>query len=645
MPFLKNLLATVWIAVAAPLQASSIQFEKLPIDEALRKAKVEGKFIFVDFYASWCAPCRKMEQEVFVDDQVGNYFNEHFISIRVDTESEQQAYVEATNVSALPTLLFYDPKGRVVYRNEGYMSAQQLLEVAESLVNLNDRLADYQKNDRKTENVHSYAMSMRWVSPTKARAAARKYLVQLDEKKYNEEMNWELIDTYVDPMDRVLFPRVAKSTLLQENRKVGYAAFMEKSMHKLLEYAIKRKNSSILRGRERYIKTYHTFLSDKDSLLLMGNLLYAAEHEVEDYPNLMRTYVEKYVSASSSNYSLIAYELSNKYFQESVLDYAKELANKSIELEPNLYAYLALSNLHERLIEYKAAYAYLLLAYQYADDEQQDALSTLEKELKAKMEFELRSGVSLVENLEDDGRFTLGAGTQRLMYGYPVPQSTSHFIINVNGKLGSNTTSRPGLDKLKGVTKYSGAAGTPKVVTTYDYGGVSITQTLMPVNKEGEEITEGLAQYYKVSYALKTDKVRTSKIGLMVLFDTMMDDNDACPISADGRLIKKEVGFRGKTIPNELLFYRTENDTSDLVGSALLSDWEATTPDAMIIGRWPYLHKVNWGLRPESVPYGDSAYILLWENKSLNSRNELSFVTYYGLPHWKKPMFAIDHEK
>jgi len=140
---------------------------------------------------------------------------------------------------------------------------------------------------------------------------------------------------------------------------------------------------------------------------------------------------------------------------------------------------------------------------------------------------------------------------------------------------------------------------------------------------------------------MSTKKIGSKKVGLSLLFDTMMDDNDACAIAAKGKIIPHEYQFSGKSIPSELLFYRTPNDTSDLMGAALIDELEATKPDLMVVGRWPFLHKVEWKFKAEKVKYGDSAYLLRWQNRFLNNKKPLTFITYYGLPSWKQPQLRV----
>jgi thiol:disulfide interchange protein len=54
--------------------------------EAFDRAKQENKPIFVDTYASWCEPCKWMDQNTFSQTTVGDFFNKNYISWKVDVE-------------------------------------------------------------------------------------------------------------------------------------------------------------------------------------------------------------------------------------------------------------------------------------------------------------------------------------------------------------------------------------------------------------------------------------------------------------------------------------------------------------------------------------------------------------------------------
>jgi hypothetical protein len=70
-------------------------------DEALAKARREDKLIFLSVGYSSCYWCHVMERESFMDDEVANYLNEHFICIKVDREERpdvDDVYMTALHV-------------------------------------------------------------------------------------------------------------------------------------------------------------------------------------------------------------------------------------------------------------------------------------------------------------------------------------------------------------------------------------------------------------------------------------------------------------------------------------------------------------------------------------------------------------------
>ena len=76
------------IAVILPLSsfAQGVDFKELSLQVALALAGKEIMMIFIDFYTTWCGPCKMMSSEVFTQEQVGTYFNRVFVNMKVDAE-------------------------------------------------------------------------------------------------------------------------------------------------------------------------------------------------------------------------------------------------------------------------------------------------------------------------------------------------------------------------------------------------------------------------------------------------------------------------------------------------------------------------------------------------------------------------------
>lgn len=117
-----------------PSEEPGIQFSSARWAEVLKQAKAQKKVIFLDAYASWCGPCKMLQKQVFTQRTVGEYFNKRFINVKMDMEKgEGPALSQVYPLEAYPTLLFIDGNGRVVKKAIGYMSADDLLDVAKSV--------------------------------------------------------------------------------------------------------------------------------------------------------------------------------------------------------------------------------------------------------------------------------------------------------------------------------------------------------------------------------------------------------------------------------------------------------------------------------------------------------------------------------
>ena len=128
----KILLLTVfltWIgSITLAQNNQGIKFEKGTFSEILAKAKAQKKLVFMDVYASWCGPCKRMASEVFTQKKVGDYFNATFVNAKFDAEvGEGRTIATRYGVNAYPTFLLLNGDGKLVGKMVGGSPADEFI--------------------------------------------------------------------------------------------------------------------------------------------------------------------------------------------------------------------------------------------------------------------------------------------------------------------------------------------------------------------------------------------------------------------------------------------------------------------------------------------------------------------------------------
>jgi thiol:disulfide interchange protein len=94
--------------------------------DGLKKAKEARKPVMVDVFATWCGPCKHLDETVFSRADVAEA-SKAFVTVRIDGDKYPQL-VDKLKVEAYPTVLFLTPDGKEIGRSLGAVAYQDMLD-------------------------------------------------------------------------------------------------------------------------------------------------------------------------------------------------------------------------------------------------------------------------------------------------------------------------------------------------------------------------------------------------------------------------------------------------------------------------------------------------------------------------------------
>ncbi len=322
-------------------QAEGIQFFHGSWEEALEKAKAEQKPIFVDAYASWCGPCKRMAAQVFPQEEVGEFFNAKFINVKMDMEKgEGPAFAKKFPVRAYPTLLFISPQEEKFHEHVGGLDAEGLIKTGDLAVRKyggnSEYAAMYKEGNRDFEVVQGYLTGLA-NSGQSAVGPANEYLrgegADLSAEKQAEiafaaatEADSRLFDMIVEHRD-YLFENYSEKEILD---KVKAACLST------VDKAIVYRTPFLL---EEAVDKWYLFERDqnKRTAFEAGSYLryHVAYKEWSDYQKHLKHYLKTLPKKEVTERKRLAFEMVEA-FGEPAYDSAKDLWEEVCELEPEV---------------------------------------------------------------------------------------------------------------------------------------------------------------------------------------------------------------------------------------------------------------------------------------------------------------------
>ncbi|MFT6129195.1 MAG: thioredoxin-like negative regulator of GroEL [Neolewinella sp.] len=121
---MRVVLSSIVILVAAALTAQTF-FTRLGEEAAANLAAAKGTFVIIDFYATWCGPCKVMDEKTWSQDTVQS-LQSRFVNRRIDATNTNTALAKY-GIKAIPALIIEDANGKEYFRRVGYMTKDAIV--------------------------------------------------------------------------------------------------------------------------------------------------------------------------------------------------------------------------------------------------------------------------------------------------------------------------------------------------------------------------------------------------------------------------------------------------------------------------------------------------------------------------------------
>ena len=352
--------------------AQGITFTKGNWQEVLAKAKAENKPIFVDFYAEWCGPCKFMAKNVFTDAEVAEYYNQHFISVKIDAEKEEPELVRASKIEAYPSLYYFSPDGNLINKNIGSLDKTRFIAFGKKVIEgqavikqIPTLKARYEANPNNVEAAKNYLLALAQTDAgIEASNIASRYLATQSDAQLHEEANWAIIQKFVSNSDSREFQYVL-------NNAQAFAAkygksleeFVFKHMDANLKAAVQQRSiEKASQVKSIYVKLMNaTNPQAREAGFYEGivDMFYQQGiGEEAAYLQTMISWMEAYHMNNRDELMRRSLEIASRSQEPTALLKAREWSEKAIQLQQDAISCYVYAYVLERLGDKKNATAY-----------------------------------------------------------------------------------------------------------------------------------------------------------------------------------------------------------------------------------------------------------------------------------------------
>lgn len=326
--------------VCLSAQSQGIQFRDSSLTKALAEARLRQKPVMLFCYASWCAHCNFMKEQVLSSQTVGDFYNKHYICIQQDMEKgEGPEMNKEIQVHSYPTFLFYNGDGSVIYRIEGEFNTNQFVTEGKYALNPKYQLPylkiQFEKDSSNSDNCYTYLRALKKGGLPYDKVVDRYFSTQSD-KQLLSEVNWRIFTNGISDFNSRVFrfviahqkeyASIASPTRVQ--RKLIYEA--KSLLMPLIDMA---DTAAYKQKREIALELQHY---STDSLVYTLDLMmWSLNNKWNYYREICLHHTAAYSWNNQSQLADVTRNFLSHFKDKESLENARKWAERALDLEKN----------------------------------------------------------------------------------------------------------------------------------------------------------------------------------------------------------------------------------------------------------------------------------------------------------------------
>lgn len=336
-------------------------------EDVIQLSKAQNKPIVIMFYANWCVHCNKMKNEVFLDQNVINFYTDSFICMAIDSESQEgisliTKFKPKFKVKSFPTFAFIDSNENLLYCSSGEFKSDTFLTEGKNVLLPENQFLNvknkFNADVSNADNCLKFITILRKAG-FDATLVTQKYLATKTEAELFTELNWRIIANGINSID-------AKEINLIQAKKEEFAKVASPTrVEKKLIFMASDNLKPLADGLDtlNYYKkrpiaeSFH--IRKVDSLLFRFDLSITEKSKNwKKYKQTVQTNAEKFAWKDTTLLVDIATNYLNNYTDSKTIEEAIKYAIQALSLGESLDKYKLISNLYIKNKDYKNALIY-----------------------------------------------------------------------------------------------------------------------------------------------------------------------------------------------------------------------------------------------------------------------------------------------